>query len=90
LGFPRIPPNWEAYADLPAHGKPNTQQVIRSFQEAVWGGVTDDATVTSFSVQPSPVQPNTFGAAIAPYSYWERGWTCTRSCSRWSIGRLAP
>ena len=73
LGFPSIPPNWESYADLPADGKPNTQQVIRSFQEAVWGGAPDDATVTSFSVQPSPVQPNTYGVGIAPYSYWQRG-----------------
>ena len=73
LGFPSIPPNWESYAALPADGKPSTQQVIRSFQEAVWGGAPDDATVTGFSVQPSPVQPNTYGVAIAPYSYWERG-----------------
>lgn len=73
LGFPSIPPNWESYADLPADGKPSTQQVIRSFQEAVWGGAPDDATVASFSVQPSPVQPNTYGVGIAPYSYWQRG-----------------
>ena len=39
----------------------------------MWVGAPDDATVTSFSVQPSPVQPNTYGVAIAPYSYWERG-----------------
>ena len=67
------PRNWEAYAQLPADGKPDTQQVIRSFQEAVWGGVPDDPTVTTFSMQPSPVQPKTFGVAIAPYSYWQRG-----------------
>jgi arylsulfatase A-like enzyme len=73
LGFPAIPPNWEAYADLPTDGKPDTQQVIRSFQEAVWGGAPDDATATNFSVQPSPVEPDTYGVAIAPYSYWERG-----------------
>lgn len=73
LGFPSVPPNWEAYADLPAHGKPDTQQVMRSFQEAVWGGAPDDAAVTGFSVQPSPVRPKDFGVAIGPYSYWERG-----------------
>jgi arylsulfatase A-like enzyme len=73
LGFPSIPPNWEAYADLPAHGKPNTQQVIRSFQEAVWGGAPDKTTAKGFSVQPTPIQPKTYGVAIAPYSYWERG-----------------
>jgi arylsulfatase A-like enzyme len=73
LGFPSIPPNWESYADLPKHGKPDTQQVMRSFQEAVWGGAPDDSSATSFSVQPSPVQPNTYGVAISPYSYWQRG-----------------
>jgi uncharacterized sulfatase len=73
LGFPAIPPNWEAYADLPAHGKPNAQQVFRSFQEAVWGGVPDDPSGTTFSVQPSPIRPSVFGVGIAPYSYWQRG-----------------
>jgi arylsulfatase A-like enzyme len=72
LGYPTIPPNWESYADLTAHGKPNTQQVIRSFQEAVWGGAPDDPTVTGFSVQQSPVNKNV-GVGIAPYHYWERG-----------------
>lgn len=73
LGYPAIPPNWESYADLPAHGKPNTQQVIRSFQEAVWGGVPDDPNVTKFSVHASPSAPRTYGVGIAPYSYWQRG-----------------
>ena len=72
LGFPAIPPNWESYADLPRHGKPNTQQVIRSFIDAVWGGASDDPSVTTFSVQPSPMAPRTYGAGIAPYSYWQR------------------
>jgi uncharacterized sulfatase len=73
LGFPTIPPNWEAYADLPAHGKPNTQQLIRSFQETVWGGAPDDSSVSNFSVKPSPLAPTTYGVAVAPYSYWTRG-----------------
>ena len=73
LGFPSIPPNWETYADLPAHGKPDTQQVMRSFQEAVWGGAPDDPSVTTYSVQSSPVAPRTYGVGIAPYSYWQRG-----------------
>jgi len=73
LGFPVIPPNWESYADLPAHGKPDTQQVIRSFQDAVWGGAPDDPSVTTFSVAPSPIAPRTYGVGIAPYSYWQRG-----------------
>jgi uncharacterized sulfatase len=73
LGFPTIPPNWESYADLPANGKPNTQQVWRSFQEAVWGGASDDASVTTFSVAPSPIAPRTYGVGLPPYSYWQRG-----------------
>ena len=73
LGFPAIPPNWERGDELPAHGKPATQQVIRAFIEAVWGGATDDPRVTTFSVQPSPMAPRTYGAGIAPYSYWQRG-----------------
>ena len=73
LGFPTVPPNWERYADLPAHGKPNTQQVWRSFQAAVWGGAPDHASVTDFSVQPSPIAPRTYGVGVAPYSYWQRG-----------------
>ena len=72
MGF-RLPPNWEPYADLPANGKPNTQQVFRSFQEAIWGGAPDDPSVTSFPLQPSPIMPNTYGVGIAPYSYWQRG-----------------
>jgi arylsulfatase A-like enzyme len=73
LGFPTIPPNWESYEDLPAHGKPNTQQLFRSFQDAVWGGATDDPSAATFSVQSSPIAPNTYGVGIAPYSYWQRG-----------------
>ncbi len=73
LGFPTIPPNWEAYADLPANGKPNTQQVFRSFQEAVWGGAPDDPSATTFTMHASPISPNRYGVGIAPYSYWQRG-----------------
>jgi arylsulfatase A-like enzyme len=73
LGFPTIPPNWESYADLLANGKPDTQQVFRSFQEAIWGGAPDDPSATTFTVQPSPIKPKTYGTGVAPYSYWQRG-----------------
>jgi arylsulfatase A-like enzyme len=73
LGFSTLPPNWESYADLPAHGKPNTQQLFRSFQEAVWGGAPDDPSASGFSVAPSPIAPRTYGAGVGPYSYWQRG-----------------
>ena len=83
FAYPAVPPNWEAAADLPAHGKPITQQVVRAFQEAVWGGATDDkapaftaaggANAGGFTVQPSPLHPDQLGVAIAPYRYWKRG-----------------
>jgi arylsulfatase A-like enzyme len=72
-GYPAVPPNWESRQDLTDHRKPDTQQVIRSFQEAVWGGAPDDSGVTGFSVQPSPLEPKQLGMAVAPYSYWQRG-----------------
>ena len=37
-GYPAFPPNWESVADLIKHGKPDSQQLMRSFQELVWGG----------------------------------------------------
>jgi len=73
LEFPAVPPNWESYDQLAEHGKPGTQQVFRSFQELVWGGVTDDPSATTFSLQPSPNRPSTYGVAVSPYSYWQRG-----------------
>jgi uncharacterized sulfatase len=72
-GFPAVPPNWESLADLTAHGKPETQAVFRAFQEAVWGGATDDASVTTSSVQPSPTEPSRLGVGVAPYGSWQRG-----------------
>ena len=72
-GFPPVPPNWEALADLAAHGKPDSQAVFRAFQEAVWGGATDDPAVATVSVQPSPTEPSRLGVGVAPYSYWQRG-----------------
>jgi uncharacterized sulfatase len=91
LAYPALPPNWEAYADLPRHGKPATQQVIRSFQEAVWGGAPDDASASSFSVQPSPIQPQNYGVAVAPYTYWKRGldmYTLVQSMVDVQIGKV--
>ena len=72
-GFPALPPNWESLADLAAHGKPESQAMFRAFSEAVWGGITDDPGVSTFSVQPSPTQPSRLGVGVAPYSYWQRG-----------------
>jgi arylsulfatase A-like enzyme len=73
LPFPAVPPNWESAQDLTQHGKPDTQLVIRSFQEAVWGGAPDDPSVSTFSVGRSPIEPTRLGVAVSPYNYWKRG-----------------
>ena len=91
LGFPTIPPNWESYADLPANGKPDTQRLFRSFQEAVWGGAPDDPSATTFALQASPIMPKTYGVGIAPYSYWQRGldmYTLVQQMVDQQIGRV--
>ena len=72
LGFPTVPPNWETYNELAEHGKPDYQQVIRSFQDAVWGGAPDDPGVNTFSVRPWQGAPRTYGVGVAPFSYWQR------------------
>ncbi len=73
LGYPAVPPNWESLDDLTNHNKPDSQQVIRSFQEAVWGGAPDDRTSGKFTVTASPLEPESLGVATAPFHYWRRG-----------------
>ena len=90
IGFPTIPPNWESYDDLATHGKPNTQQVVRSFQEAVWGGAPDDPSASTFRLTQSPIN-KAFGTGVAPYSYWQRGldmYTLVMNMVDQQIGRV--
>ena len=90
-GFPAVPPNWESLADLKAHAKPDAQAVFRAFQEAVWGGITDDAGVSTVSVQPSPTEPSRLGVGVAPYGYWQRGsdmYTLVQSMVDEQIGKV--
>jgi arylsulfatase A-like enzyme len=72
-GNPVLPPNWESRKDLIRHGKPQSQQVVRGFQEAAWGGAPDDRRAIRFELEPSPCQPKNLGVAIAPFDYWQRG-----------------
>ena len=78
LDYPAIPPNWES-ADQIATNKPSYQTFARLFQQAVWGGVSDDPSATDFSIVKYPTNPNfpplkqPVGVAEAPYSYWQRG-----------------
>jgi uncharacterized sulfatase len=73
LGYPAVPPNWESADDLRRHNKPDTQQVMRAFQQLVWGAATDNPQTTGFSLEPSPIQPENYGLGVAPFSYWQRG-----------------
>ena len=76
LGFPTLPPNWESAATIQAN-KPTLQSFVRTFSDAVWGGIADTPGQTSFTVQPYP-NPNDVpklanaGIGYAPYSYWQR------------------
>ena len=76
LGFPTLPPNWESAASIQAN-KPSLQSFVRTFSNAVWGGVADDPGQQGFDLQPYP-NPNSesklinVGIGYAPYSYWQR------------------
>lgn len=76
-GYPAVPPNWES-ADQLAANKPTTQTYSRLFSQLVWGGASDDATQTGFTIAPYPIPasgspPQQLGIGIAPYRYWHRG-----------------
>ncbi len=76
LGYPTLPPNWESAASIQAN-KPSLQAFVRTFSDAVWGGVAEDPGQSGFTVQPYP-NPNNVpklvnaGIGYAPYSYWQR------------------
>ncbi len=57
FGYPAVPPNWENAQQIAAN-KPSTQTFARLFQEAVWGGVTDNSTQQGFTIDPYPHDPN--------------------------------
>ena len=90
VGYPALPGNWESYADLVKHGKPDSQQVFRSFQELVWGGAPD-LTGTTFASRPSPCAPRQLGVGIGPSDYWQRGldmYTLVQTMVDEQIGRV--
>ncbi len=76
LGYPALPPNWESAATIKA-SKPSLQSFARTFSDAVWGGVSDDASQLAFGLQPYP-NPNNVpklsntSIGVAPFSYWSR------------------
>ena len=55
--------------------KPSTQTFIREFSQGVWGGITDDPSQGTATIEryPSPRPLVRYGVAKMPFSYWQRG-----------------
>ena len=76
LGYPTLPPNWESASSIQT-SKPSLQSFVRTFSDAVWGGVADDPGQSEFTLQPYP-NPNGVpklankSIGYAPYNYWQR------------------
>ena len=75
-GYPTVPPNWEDATSISNKNLP-TQTLVREFQQAIWGGITDTpsqdaATIVQYP-NPTPNIDLNFGVAKMPYSYWQRG-----------------
>lgn len=88
-GYPAVPPNWESAAQVAAN-KPSTQIFLRTFDEFVWGGVSDDPGETGFKIVPYPGVDG-YGIGVAPYSYWQRNldsYTQTMTIVDQQIGRV--
>jgi arylsulfatase A-like enzyme len=90
-GFPVLPPNWESTDTIEAN-KPSTQTYFKEFSQAVWGGISDDSSQDTATVEAYPREnPLTLGVAKAPYSYWQRGLDSYTQCMQIvdvQIGRL--
>lgn len=73
-GYPTVPPNWESASSI-ADKNLKTQTLIREFQQATWGGITDDPTQDTATIEryPSPRPLVKYAVAKMPYSYWQRG-----------------
>lgn len=75
-GYPAVPPNWEDATSI-ANKRLSTQTFFREYSQGVWGGVSDDPSQNSATIEqyPSanPDKNSPFGVAKMPYSYWRRG-----------------
>lgn len=73
-GFPTLPPNWEDTRSLENENL-KTQIYARELSQLVWGGITDDPSQDTATVErfPSPRPAVRFGVAKMPFSYWQRG-----------------
>jgi arylsulfatase A-like enzyme len=94
LAYPAVPPNWESAHHI-AKKKPSTQTYARLLQEAIWGGVNDDADATDFSIVEYPTNPDLpplkqpYGVCKAPYSYWQRSLESYTQIMQILDGRIA-
>ncbi|MBV8867271.1 MAG: sulfatase-like hydrolase/transferase [Acidobacteriaceae bacterium] len=74
--YQAVPQNWESRDTLSAN-KPSTQVFVHDLQQAVWGGIADDASQADATIEeypPSSVFGDLgLGIAKMPYSYWKRG-----------------
>jgi hypothetical protein len=73
-GFPTLPPNWEDTGSL-KNKKLRTQIFLRELSQLVWGGITDDPSQDTATVEryPSPRPLVRLGVGKMPFSYWQRG-----------------
>ncbi len=73
-GYPDVPPNWEDASSI-AKQKPSTQTFFREYSQGVWGGVSDDPSQSTATLEqyPSALEPSGNGVVKMPYRYWRRG-----------------
>ena len=73
-GYHNLPPNWESANSIANKGL-KTQVLFREFQQGVWGGIADDPTQGTATIEryPSPRPLVRYGVAKMPFSYWQRG-----------------
>lgn len=79
-GYPVLPPNWESLETMLAN-KPIWQSVAGQFDVMRFGGISEIAGTTKFSIAPYPntttypgyLLAGNFGIGLAPFSYWQRG-----------------
>ncbi len=72
--FPAVPPNWEDADSIKAKNL-KTQTFFQEFHQLIWGGITDDSSQTTPSVERYPIPRPAVNFALGkfPFSYWQRG-----------------
>jgi uncharacterized sulfatase len=78
-GYPTVPPNWEDATSI-ANKQLSTQTFFREFSQGVWGGVTDDPSQDTATIEQYPSANSPNGVVKMPYSYWQRGLDSYTQC----------